>query len=604
MKKLAQLSIALVAVFLSIHSYAATYYVSFINGSDTYNGSISTPYKTITKAVSVAVAGDIIYLRGETHTYTSKISISKSGTAVNRISLLAYPGDAARPILNFSGMAVSTSNRGIELSGNYWVFKGFDIYKAGDNGMHLSGGYNIIEFCAFYENADTGLQLANGGHDNQIINCDSYYNIDVATGEGNADGYAAKLDVGTGNSFKGCRAWQNSDDGWDGLLTTGLGTNPATTYDSCWCFLNGYRKDMTASLGNGNGFKMGGNNEKHDATLRNCLSFHNRVKGFDQNNNNGSMILYNCTGYRNNPNFGMNSNDPSAGEIAEVKNCISYSNRSASDAFRAVVTRVTNSWQITGHTTPAASDFQSLDTSVLRGPRNADGSLPAINLLKLTSTSPYVNAGTNVGLPYYGSAPDLGYAESYYPFPVGMTSFEAVVNNNNVTLNWKTATETNNKGWEVERYIVATNSIAWQKIGFVAGKGTSNTTNAYSYNDNNLAAGSIIQYRLKQVDVDGNFRYTNILTIKIGGQQKTDLGNYPNPFRSSTTLRFTTAEKGNISLAVYNAAGQLVKTVLNENMDAGVHMQILDAKTFAPGQYFVKLVTSSESLTAQLFKAE
>ena len=387
-----------------------SWYVS-PTGNDANTGTVTSPFKTVSKAVSMADAGDTVFLRGGNHLYTTTISISKSGTSSARFYLFAYPGE--RPVLDFSGMAVSTSNRGVSLTGSYWHFKGIDFYKAGDNGMIISGGSNnIIEWCAFYENADTGLQLGAGASNNQIINCDSYYNMDAT--HGNADGFAPKLDVGTGNSFKGCRAWQNSDDGWDGLLNSNFGQNPSTTYENCWCFSNGYLKSGALSNGNGNGFKMGGNQERHDATLTNCLAYNNKAKGFDQNNNTGSMILYNCTGYMNGVpavkgNFGMNNVDPANGEVMIVKNCISYKG-GAPDVFRAVAQLSHNSWQ--NGLVVSDADFVSLVASQLSAPRKSDGSLPDITFLHLASGSDMIDAGTNVGLPYNGTAPDLGCFET------------------------------------------------------------------------------------------------------------------------------------------------------------------------------------------------
>ncbi len=189
--------------------------------------------------------------------------------------------------------------------------------------MYITGSYNRIEHCAFYENRDSGLQLSDDASYNQIINCDSYYNADP--GNGNADGFAPKLTVGTGNNFYGCRAWQNSDDGWDGYLRGS--DNVSTILDSCWCFMNGYLKNGAASSGNGNGFEMGGGDNsnadslRHHMTLKNCLAFDNRVKGFDQNNNRGTMILYNCTSYRNGTNYGM-PGPVKSGESMILKNCI------------------------------------------------------------------------------------------------------------------------------------------------------------------------------------------------------------------------------------------------------------------------------------------
>jgi len=594
MKKLASFAIALLYLCISLPSSAATYYVSYSAGSDSYNGtSLATPFKTISKAVSVSVAGDIIYLRGETHSYTSTINISKNGNAVNKFSLMAYPGDATRPTINFTGQAVGS--RGIQLSGSYWYIKGIDVCKSGDNGMHISGANNTVEFCSFYENGDTGLQLANGANNNKIINCDSYYNIDAS--EGNADGFAAKLDVGTGNSFKGCRAWQNSDDGWDGLLTNGIGTNPSTTYDSCWCFLNGYKKNMAASAGNGNGFKMGGNNELHDATLRNCLAVYNRVKGFDQNNNNGSMILYNCTSYKNGRNFGMNNNAPSAGKVMIIKNCVSYQTVS-SDVFYSGSTRTNNSWQ---GPTVDASDFVSLDTSVLRGPRNADGSLPNITLLKLAPGSDLINAGVDVGLPYYGSAPDISYYESNYPLPVEMLSFAGIVKNGHVELKWQTATEIQNKGWDIERFVPGTN--AWQRIGFVEGKGNSTSANEYVFTDMNLISTSTVQYRLKQVDKDGNYKYTNTITIRFGKDGSVRLNIFPNPSKDNIAANLNLETKAEVNISVYNNVGQFVKKSSLGFLPKGDHRIELNITTLPTGQYYIRLFANDAVYNGSFIKS-
>ena len=589
------------SIFLALccaSSFATVRYVA-TTGVDTDPGTFSNPYKTITKAISVAVPGDTIYVRGGTHAYAAKINIasSKVGTAGSRYWLLAYPNE--KPILDFSSMPVASTDRGLQLSGNYWVIKGFDFYKAKDNGMHIAGAYNIVELCNFYENADSGLQLANGANNNQVINCDSYFNRDAS--DGNADGFAAKLDVGTGNSFKGCRAWQNSDDGWDGLLNTGIGTNPATTYDSCWCFLNGYLKSGAASVGNGNGFKMGGNNEKHDATLTRCLSAFNRVKGFDQNNNNGSMLLYNCTGYKNNPNFGMNNNDPSAGEVMVVKNCVSFSGNS-SDVFRAVCTRTNNSWQAPVSTT--AADFITVDSIGLRGPRKADGSLPDINFMHLVSGSDLINAGTDIGLPFKGTAPDLGAFETDYALPVTLLSFTGFEKDNTVLLSWVTATELQNKGWEIERAAVEGNNniTAWQNLGFINGRGNSTAINNYSFTDAGLIAGTTYQYRLKQIDTDGHVTYSPVVIIKIAGGKKIQLAIYPNPVKTNATIRYTIAENSTVKLSVFNAQGQLVKTILNQQLNAGNYSQAIETSTLAAGKYLLKIDDGKNILTRNFIK--
>jgi len=384
---------------------AQTYYVS-TTGDDANPGTLESPFRTITKALSVATTpGMTIYVRGGTYAHASTISISRSGTGDSLYKLFAYPGE--RPLLDFSAMPVASGNRGIRLSGRFWHIKGFDIWKAGDNGMNVSGSNNVIEFCSFSENSDTGLQLDNGASNNQIINCDSYYNADPD--QGDADGFAPKLTVGSGNYFYGCRAWQNSDDGWDGYLRGA--DNVATTLENCWCFMNGYLKTGAVSDGNGNGYKMGGSDDRslrHDMVLRQCLAFDNKVKGFDQNNNKGSMTLYNCTGYRNatNSNYSI-SQALAAGETLTVKNCVSLGSYGTIGSFAI---QQTNSWIAPFVVNDV--DFVSLDTAGVRGARNQDGSLPAITFMHLAQGSGLIDAGTDVGLPFNGSTPDLGCFET------------------------------------------------------------------------------------------------------------------------------------------------------------------------------------------------
>ena len=391
-------------------------------GSDADSGTYNHPYLTIQKAVSVAKAGDTIFIRAGSYANSTTINLSQSGTASNMIGLYAYPPDNARPFLNFSSMAYSSSNRGVNLAGSYWHIKGLDIYRAGDNGIFTSGLHNIIEFCAFHENRDGGCQIGGGASYNQFINCDSYFNYDstgdVATAGGNADGFSPKLDVGTGNYFYGCRAWQNSDDGWDGYLRPSDNVN--TTIENCWSFLNGYLKDgvTTYSKMNGNGFKMGGSDAKnlrHNMVVKNCLSFLNKSKGFDQNSNLGSMTILNCTAYQNGqgdgkPNFYV-SIPLATGKELTVENCIAFGSTGVTLSIPGTI--ITNSWAspFAGAT---AADFISLDTTGVRGPRKADGSLPDIAFMHLASTSQFVDAGTDVGLPFLGRAPDLGCFESGY----------------------------------------------------------------------------------------------------------------------------------------------------------------------------------------------
>lgn len=373
-----------------------TYYVS-LTGNDANPGTFELPYLKIQTALNKVTAGDTIFIRGGIYKYNVKLSVAKLATETSKCYLLNYPGE--RVYLDFSTVPYGT--RGIELKGNYWYLRGLDVYNAGDNGMLISGKFNIVDNCAFYNNKDTGLQIGGGGSKNRIINCDAYFNKD--TTEGNADGFAPKLDVGDSNYFYGCRAWQNSDDGWDGYLRPA--NNVTTILENCWCFMNGYRENGTVSTGNGNGFKLGGSDNKllmHNFVVTNCIAFDNRVKGFDQNNNKGALTLFNCTSYRNGTNYGMGQAIDTSKKMT-IKNCASLGTYGS--VFVTAV-QAANSW-----ITPlscSVADFVSLDTSGVRGPRKADGSLPDLNFLHLKGSSGLINAGVPVGITFIGSAPDVG----------------------------------------------------------------------------------------------------------------------------------------------------------------------------------------------------
>jgi len=315
------------------------------DGNDDHPGTIDQPFGTFPKAITEAAPGDTIYVRGGVYELTSTIIITavKNGSEGQMYTLTAYKDEV--PLLDFS--AQSFGSKGISLKANYWHIRGLQIKGAGDNGMQIDfGSFNIIERCQFYENRDTGLQLSNGSSYNHIINCDSYYNAD-STDYADADGFAPKLDVGTGNYFYGCRAWGNCDDGWDGYMRGA--TNVSTTLENCWTWKNGYLKDGTdpGPQANGNGFKMGGGDNSnsqgltHHMTLKNCVAFENKAKGFDQNNNVGSMVLYNCTGYNNlTTNFRV-QRTLAEGESLVVKNCVSFEGLVQLGGFAQ---QGTNSW--------------------------------------------------------------------------------------------------------------------------------------------------------------------------------------------------------------------------------------------------------------------
>lgn len=425
--KTASVFFAVLLTVLSQIALARTYYVS-PTGSDLNVGyDINAPFYSMKKALGKSDLTEII-VRGGIHGYSgdSTISVNKIGAAPGAYVIRNYPGEI--PIFDCSRL--NAGKKGISVTGRYWYITGLTFTKAKDNGMYITGTDNVIELCVFSENEDSGLQLSAGAARNKIINCDSYYNKD-ATNE-NADGFACKLDVGDSNYFKGCRAWQNSDDGWDGYLRPSDNVN--TFIDSCWSFRNGYLKTdvISGANGDGNGFKMGGSDAtdlRHNQTLTHCVAFYNRKRGFDQNNNRGSMTLYNNTAFANaGGNFSMNSIALSGGSVMTVKNCVALNaNGSAgTNSFVSGAVLQNNSFQQPFSTSLA--DFVSIDTVGARGPRKPDGSLPDINFMHLVQGSDLIDGGQNIGLAFNGAAPDLGAFE--FSSPTAVTTYTFTGNGN------------------------------------------------------------------------------------------------------------------------------------------------------------------------------
>lgn len=180
-----------------------------------------------------------------------------------------------------------------------------------------------------------------------------------------------------------------------------------------------------------------------------------------------------------------------------------------------------------------------------------------------------------------------------FPLPVELTSFTSKLLNDRIQLNWVTKTEVNNYGFNVERRI---NEGEWNSIGFVEGHGNSNSPKAYSYSDKDLfAGGSNFQYRLKQIDTDGQFEYSDIVEVEIIPNQFELSQNYPNPFNPTTTIRFSLPEATQIKLNLYNMLGELVKTIAEGTYETGNHKVTFNASNLPSGAYIYRIESSDPS---------
>ena len=171
--------------------------------------------------------------------------------------------------------------------------------------------------------------------------------------------------------------------------------------------------------------------------------------------------------------------------------------------------------------------------------------------------------------------------------PVEMTSFTANTNAmGQVVLNWQTATETNNRMFEVQRKDANSDFVT---VGFVNGSGTTTDPKAYSFVDQNVNNGTYT-YRLKQLDFNGHFDYSNAVEVSVNGPLTFDLAqNYPNPFNPTTTITYSVPQSGKVKLAVYNLIGQEVAVLVNGAVSEGSHQVEFNAKSLPSGAYFYKL---------------
>jgi len=308
-------------------------------------------------------------------------------------------------LFDFSGE--STGTDGFSVSGNCWRLCGIETTNAGHNGINIGGASNTVERCVVHDSRNTGIHITGSTNTayNLVLNCDSYRNYDAPTHGQNADGFSAKWVIGLGNVFRGCRSWDNADDGWDLWMATN-----SVVIENCWAFRMGFNIfGDTAWQGNGNGFKLGGNYVGTPHRLSHCLSFGNAANGVDQNNNIAGQTVDQNTVWGNlGANFSLKHGTNTTPHV--VRNNISLAG-AKSDSFTTGSLLTNNSWQIVS---PAmtTNDLLSINTALALLPRKDNGDLPDSPFLRPLPDGRLVDKGVKIGESYSGSAPDLGAHET------------------------------------------------------------------------------------------------------------------------------------------------------------------------------------------------
>lgn len=426
----------------------AVWYVS-PTGNDAQAGSMDAPFAGIQRAQTAAQPGDTVYLRGGVYQMAvSQVAqykdiwayvhlMNKSGLPGAPIRYWAYPGEL--PVFDFS--AIKPANYRItafQVDGSYLHFKGFEVVgvqvtileHTQSECFRNQGSYNTYEQLAMHDGQAIGFYLTKGSH-NLVLNCDAYNNADVTSEDkkgGNTDGFGGHPGKGSvGNVFRGCRAWFNSDDGFDCISAA-----EAVTMDQCWAYGNGYTPAYV-SMRDGNGFKVGGHGAAPTSidrlpavipshTVTRCLAYRNKANGFYANHHveTGNTWLNN-TAFKNKVNFNMLSQrivypgtdsaytEDVPGIRHILHNNLSYSPTSAHVSNLGTSTESHNSFSDGMNLSLGAGDFESaLETVLMAGKRQADGGLPLIGFMRPKAGGDQIDKGMDVGLPFSGTAPDLG----------------------------------------------------------------------------------------------------------------------------------------------------------------------------------------------------
>lgn len=391
-------------------------------GDDAAAGTEQAPFATVERAQMAAEPGDTVWIRGGVYAFSGStraigVSFTKSGVPESPIRYFAYPNET--PTFDLFELKPQERVTGLDVRCDWIHVRGLEVrgvrqIVVGDSwGVRIRGDHNIVEQLHVHDNEAPGIFITSGA-DNLVLNSDSHHNYDPLEDGDNADGFGCHS-TGQGNVLRGCRAWDNSDDGFDFINAAG-----ACTVEHSWAFRNGFIPDTDtfAPNGNGAGFKSGGYGYPPQTpasgaaqhVVRFNVAFGNRVVGFYANFHPGGIDFINNTAFDNPANFDMRT--PGTPSSHTLRNNLAAGSGMAIINFDRSTggTDEFNSWTLPVVVT--AEDFESLDHAEIYADRLADGSLPPLRLARLREDSDLIDQGQDRGFPFSGAAPDLGAFES------------------------------------------------------------------------------------------------------------------------------------------------------------------------------------------------
>ena len=573
---------------------AATYYVDANAGNDANSGtSTSSAWKSISKVNSKSFSpGDnILFLRG--CSWTGTLNLNYSGTASSPIVYGSY-GSGVLPIID----ANNANAAAIIQSKNYITVQGIKFQNAGASpGGTVRVSYAtgiVVQNCEFYLTTQGSVFIQNSSY------CTVAFNT-VTT--------PTFLNVQT----DGIYSQRNAYNIYEGNHIV-ISNTETTNHDDCiqsytdtsLTIRNNYLEQQNSKLQNAQGIYMtdeAGTFNVYNNVVK-CPNNQANIIGFDNDvTGTGSLILYNNTVIGGG---GNTLRIPHTATVTVKNNVFITTYPSTMVQIEAtlgagsvfdynIYYRQDGGTAIVNYSgSKTLSQWKALGFEA-----HGMNSNPMVNdSLYPASNSPCVDHGTDLCTVFnYDkngitrpqlTAEDIGaYEFKATSLPVELTAFTAAVVNNTVRLNWSTATESNNSGFDIER----NNNSTWEKIGFIAGKGNSSVVNNYQFTDK-IPSGKTVDYRLKQIDNSGAYKYSDAVEVALKPSTLI-VSNYPNPFNPSTTIRYSVPFDSRVNVVIYNSLGQKVESITNGIQPQGQYELKWNAGSHASGIYLLSVTAEA-----------